>query len=54
LCFTFLARGLNSTYQTTLKLRAMKQEMNKQAAVDLMLSGSLEAYIAYLKIMSLK
>lgn len=32
----------------------MKQEMNKQAAVDLMLSGSLEAYIAYLKTVSLK
>ncbi len=32
----------------------MKNEKNKQAAVDLMLSGSLEAYIAYLKTASLK
>ncbi len=32
----------------------MKKEMNKQAAVDLMLSGSLETYIAYLKTLSLK
>lgn len=32
----------------------MKKEMNKQTAVDLMLSGSLEDYIAYLKTASLK
>lgn len=50
----FLARGLFYHCQTTLKLRAMKREMNKQSAVNLMLSGSLEEYIAYLKTASLK
>jgi hypothetical protein len=50
----FLARRLWFSYRTTLKLRTMKKEMNKQAAVDLMLSGSIDAYIAYLKTVSLK
>jgi len=32
----------------------MKNEFNKQTAIDLMLSGSLEDYIMYLKTLSLK